>query len=270
MLQIAINSITAGAYPPFKAGRVVGFLWLLVFLAITLYNIWKKQDIYVRPLPAVEAISEAVGRASEMGRPVVCAYGTPKQVDYLTVASLSILKHTAELCARLGVRLIVPLSAAPGSLVTHQIVRGLVKDAYTVGGTPELYDEGNFRNTGNNFYAWAMSYAQILYETQPAANIFAGFITHVAFIAETSASIPGNFSIGSSFYLPGCAMVAVSSQYALISQDVIAASAYLSEEQDQKGFLRSLDLASILFIVVVIGGSLLESIGLHLMSWLVI
>src|SRR5262249_31811522 len=59
----------------------------------------------VRRIPGIGAMEEAVGRATEMGRPVFYVPGIEEVQDIQTVAGLLILGHVAELCARNDARL---------------------------------------------------------------------------------------------------------------------------------------------------------------------
>jgi hypothetical protein len=265
MLNLHASEITSTFL--IKEDRIVGTILAVILLIVTYYYSKNKKDIYIRNIPAVQAIDEAVGRAAEMGRPIVCSYGAARKgMDFWTVSALSILSHTAEKCAETGAKLIVPLSADPSSLMTHPIAKDLVKSSYTKMRAPELYDENDFRQTGSNFRTWAMNYAEILYEVQPAANIFTGYIAYGVFLAEQSGAIEGCMSIGSSFYLSAIAMIAISCDYTLISTDIIAAGAYFTEDPEQKGFLRTLDIFSLLMIALILLGSILVTAGIDFVS----
>jgi len=60
----------------------------------------RKQDLYVRRLPGVDAIEDAIGRSTEMGRPVLYVTGLEDIQNIQTIASLLILGHVAEKTAQ--------------------------------------------------------------------------------------------------------------------------------------------------------------------------
>ena len=62
------------------------FFWLV-------YKGRKGKRHYIRPIDAVNELDDAVGRAAEMGRPVMYAPGLGSLTDPVTVASLSILSR---------------------------------------------------------------------------------------------------------------------------------------------------------------------------------
>ena len=54
------------------AGKLFDLVVLILIWAVALFLIYSKREIWIRRLPALDFIEEAVGRAAEMGRPVVC------------------------------------------------------------------------------------------------------------------------------------------------------------------------------------------------------
>lgn len=256
--------------PFFIKGRIFGFSIILLILLISLYYIWTKKKVPIRLLPQVEAMRESVGRCAEMGKPLVYTYGNPTSgVDYWTVASFGLLKYTAEQAAKLGVKVIIPLSASPKSVITHAIVRDIMKEAYIAAGTSEMYDEANFILTGTDDQTWGLAVTKILYAARPAAHFYLGFIPFFSVIfGETSTSIGGCVSIGSSFYLQMIAMTVVSCDYTFIAQDLIAASAYVTEDPSQGGFLRTIDSISFISMILVAISSILLTMGINIIPWL--
>ena len=65
----------------------------------------------IRRIAGVEAMAEAVGRATELGRPVFYVAGTPDLDEVQTVASLGILGAVGRLTARHGCELVMPTAA---------------------------------------------------------------------------------------------------------------------------------------------------------------
>src|SRR5450756_2048675 len=54
----------------------------------------------IRRLAGLDAIDEAIGRATEMGRPVIFANGSNGLDDAQTIASFPVLSYVAHTCAR--------------------------------------------------------------------------------------------------------------------------------------------------------------------------
>ena len=89
--------------PGIAEGRFIGLLLDIVILVLVLYYTSGDKKIYIRRVAGLDAIEEAVGRAAEMGKPVVASYGLAG-FTYWTLAGLAILSHVAQLSARTGTR----------------------------------------------------------------------------------------------------------------------------------------------------------------------
>ena len=77
----------------FKVERLNALVLLVVFSLSVLYYISRAKggsDLFIRKLPGLEAIDEAVGRATEMGRSVLYIPGIQDLDDIQTIAGLSI------------------------------------------------------------------------------------------------------------------------------------------------------------------------------------
>ena len=97
-----------------------------VFAAAVLLCLWRARRghiPYVREIPGIASLQEAVGRATEMGRPIVFAMGFTDVRNIRTHVSLSVLSHVARLAARMQTELIVTLRVANVYPVAEEVVR---------------------------------------------------------------------------------------------------------------------------------------------------
>src|SRR2546425_7083606 len=63
---------------------------------------------FIRRIPGLTAIDEAVGRATEMGRPMLLVSGLG-DLEVITLQAIAILAHIARAAARFGNRIIAPV-----------------------------------------------------------------------------------------------------------------------------------------------------------------
>ncbi len=67
----------------------------------------------LRRIPGIDAIDEAIGRAVEMGKPVVCSHGIANLRGATsgpqTLAGLSVLSYVSKKAIESGARVIVPV-----------------------------------------------------------------------------------------------------------------------------------------------------------------
>src|SRR5260370_41509722 len=69
-----------------------------------------RRKIHVREIAGLKAITEAVGRATEMGRPCLFVPGLQDMNEIPTVAGISVLSHVARMTADYDATLEVPTS----------------------------------------------------------------------------------------------------------------------------------------------------------------
>src|SRR5262245_3241036 len=69
-------------------------------------------NLYIRPLAGITAIEEAIGRATEMGRPVIYIPGVDDINNIQTIYSMVILEKVATMVAKYGTPLLVPTASA--------------------------------------------------------------------------------------------------------------------------------------------------------------
>ena len=137
-------------------GRVSGLVFLIITVATMLFAISKSKNKLpkVRKIAGLEAITEAVGRATEMGKAVFC---TPGWADITsgsagaTFAAIDIIAHVARLTAKYDTRIVVAVSYPN----VYPLVEQTVQQAYLAEGKPEAYDPDMVRFTSPEQYAYA-------------------------------------------------------------------------------------------------------------------
>ena len=95
----------------FRSDRINAMILVIVFSgAILLYTKWAKQGkpLFLRKIPGLAAVEEAVGRATEMGRPVLYIPGIAELDEIETIAGVSILGRVAKITAQYDTPLILP------------------------------------------------------------------------------------------------------------------------------------------------------------------
>ncbi len=248
--------------PGVSSGRVLGLILNIALLLLVIYYMRSKTPIHIRRVAGLDAIEEAVGRAAEMGKPVVTSFGIAGSgFDYWTLAGLAILSHVAETCVKTGVRIIVPTGGSDASLIVRPVAEEIVKTAYVVQGKPEEFNPDDVPFLSGQQYAYVGGYVGILQRARPAAVIMAGYHASDAMnIAETSNAI-GAITISSGAYISNTAALACASDYILIGEESPAAGAYLSKDPAQRGSIRVQDIYKALALGLMIVGLILFAAG---------
>jgi hypothetical protein len=244
---------------PIQEGKIVGLLLLAGVFAVTMYYMSGGRKPYIRRVAGLDAIEDAVGRSTEMGKPVVCSYGWAfGSFDYWTVAGLRILSHVAKLCASTNTRMIVPTGGSTGSFIVRPVAVEIVKNAWAAEGRPEGFNENDMPFLSGSQFAMGSGYAGILLTERPGSMILAGSSAADAMmIAETSNQV-GAITITSPTYIGNVAALACASDYVMIGEEAIAAGSYLSQDPAQLASIRTQDIYKFIGIGLILLGWVLS------------
>jgi hypothetical protein len=237
-------------------------LGTVLFFAFVLYFVQSAQSgkvPFVRRIPGIDAIEEAIGRATEMGRSVLYVPGILDIDEIQTVAGLVILESVARITAKYQTPIVVPVTYP----IPFTIAEEMVKSGYLHAGRPEAYDPTSVRFVSPEQFAYTAAVGGIMLRDKPAAHIFMG-----AFYAESLLLAETGFGTGA-IQVAGTANVAqlpffvVACDYTLIGEELYAASAYLSKEPKLVGALKGADFMKLAAIAALVVGCVLETLRIH-------
>jgi hypothetical protein len=246
---------------PALVGTVVLSFILLYFIS----RARKDKNLFIRRISGLDAVDEALGRATEMGRPTLYVPGTSTIGDVATIASLNILGEVAKKTAKFGTPLIVP-NTDP---IVYTVAREIVKEAYTTAGRPDAFTPDIVFFVTDQQFAFAAAVDGIMTREKPATNFLVGmFYAEALIMAETGAStgavqIAGTDAVSQlPFFITAC-------DYTLIGEELYAASAYLSREPLLLGGIKGQDYSKALIVGVIVLGTLLALLaGLPVLKYL--
>lgn len=241
-----------------RTNVLIGFIIYAVILLYFVYHARRGKDLFIRRLAGLEALEDAVGRATEMGKPILYVPGLSTIDDIATLASLNILSLVAKKTAEYNTTLLVP-NRSP---VVYVVAREIVKEAYTDAGRPDAFNPDNVYFLTSNQWAYTAAVCGTMVREKPATNLFLGhFWAESLVLAETGAStgaiqIAGTDSVFQlPFFITAC-------DYTLIGEELYAASAYLSKEPLLMGSLKGQDWGKMIVLGILIVASALILLGL--------
>jgi len=214
---------------------------------------WKRRgkDMYIRRIPGIDAIEEAVGRTVEMGRPMLFTFGLAG-VGPLFFACLGVMSHIACMAARYAVRLFVPQQDVQVMAITQNAVR----ECYQTEGRLERYHEDDVRFLSDAQFAFASGYMGIAHREKVAACfLFGSFAAESLILAEAGQQV-GAIQVAGTMDNPQIPFFITTCDYTIIGEEVFAAGAYLSKDPVQRGSLRGQDVAKLLLLAFVLTGIL--------------
>ncbi|MCX7935264.1 MAG: hypothetical protein N3A66_08410, partial [Planctomycetota bacterium] len=207
------------------------------------------RALYIRRIPGIDAIEEALGRATELGKPVIFTTGLTG-LDSLLFAILGIIAHIGRRCATFGCRLVVPQC----DYEVMPVVSETVRESYRASGRLDAFNPQDIRFLSTEQFAFASGYMGIVHREQAASCfLFGSFAAESLVLAEAGQQIGAMQVAGTTsynqipFFLTSC-------DYTLIGEEVYAAGAYLSRDPVQLGSIRGQDLAKLVVLATILIG----------------
>lgn len=248
----------------FHLGRINALISLVIFVFLVIFFIQyakkSNRNIFVRRIAGLSAIDEAVGRATEMGRPILYVPGTSVIDDVATIASLNILAEVAKKTAQYNTPLIVP-NKDP---IVYTVAREVVKESYNKVGRPDAFNPDSVYFVTDSQFAYAAAVSGIMLREQPATNFLVGmFWAESLIMAETGAST-GAIQIAGTDAVTQLPFFITACDYTLIGEELYAASAYISRNPTLLAALKSQDYSKLVIVGVMMTATLLALLKLGL------
>lgn len=228
-------------------------IFVVIFSALILYFIYhakRGKTFFVRRIAGLEAVEEAVGRATEMGKPILYVPGLSTLDDVATIAAINILGKVAEKTAEYDTKLIVPCRDP----LVMTIQQEVVKNAYINKGRPDAFRPDNIFFVTDSQFGYVAAVAGIMVREKPATNFYMGmFWAESLLLAETGAAT-GAIQIAGTDAVAQLPFFFVACDYTLIGEELYAASAYLSREPLLLGSLKGQDYGKFILMLIIIAG----------------
>lgn len=265
--QVVTSAATGGAAGPvvgpvqsseqwFNTNRTnVLLIGLLISGAIIYFIASAKRGkkLFIRRIAGLEAVQEAIGRATEMGRPILYIPGIQDMDDVQTVAGVTILGYVARTIAEYDTKIEVPTSRS----IVMSTARETIKAAYMAAGRPEAYSDDSVHYVTDEQFGYVAAVDGIMVRDKPATCFYMGaFFAESLIMAETGNSI-GAIQIAGTAMPAQLPFFVAACDYTLIGEELFAASAYLSNEPRQLGSLKGQDVGKTVAMLAIASGVLL-------------
>jgi hypothetical protein len=251
---------TGAATSVFRWERANALVFAVFFAIAILWSISQAKrgkKLYIRPINGLSAMDDAVGRATEMGKPVYFIPGTGELDEILTIAGMTVLGHVAHLAARARTTMRIPV-LYPLALAA---ARETVEQSYRDEGITEPLDPQTVQYVAGESFSYSARVGGMMSREKPAAAIYMGqFHAESLLIAEMGNSVGAIQIAGTSepeqlpFFIAAC-------DYTIMGEEFFAATAYLSNEPRMLGALRGQDIIKIVIALVIIAGVVSVTFG---------
>ncbi|HOP06818.1 MAG TPA: hypothetical protein PLF13_05945 [candidate division Zixibacteria bacterium] len=232
----------------FDSARLPTLITAAIAIAIVLfttYNRRSRERFKLRRIPGLEAVEEAVGRATEMARPLLYTPGWGGDIQRpTTIASMNILASVAEKTAQYDCRLVYPTHDPVIMTVAQEVVR----EAYARSGYADRYRAEDISYVTSSQFGYAAAVDGLISRYKPASIFLLGtFEAESLILAETGNSVGAiqiagtDSTIQLSFFIVAC-------DYTLIGEELFAASGYLSKDPSILASVRAQDIIKLIII----------------------
>jgi hypothetical protein len=235
----------------------------VILSAAIFYNIARARKgviPYLRRLAGVAAIDEAVGRATELGRPLVFSpgiSGLSGEYGAQTFAALEILGYVARTAAKYDTRIIVGIRIPEVLPIAEEIVRS----AFMAEGKPDRYVPDDVRFLSSAQFAYAAGVMGIMEREKAGATFLIGsFYAESLMFAEVGNSI-GALQIAGTANLHQIQFFVAACDYTLIGEEIFAVGAYFSNDAVRRGSIAGQDVGKVAAIILIIIGTLIGTFG---------
>ncbi|MFT5086838.1 MAG: hypothetical protein ACI906_002807 [Candidatus Latescibacterota bacterium] len=239
---------------------VLGSVFSLLILGYI--SLARRKELYIRRIGGLEALDEALGRATEMGKSVLYIHGLRDMSQISTIAAVNILGRVAKRTAEYDTALRV---VAPDPVVMS-VSQETVQTSYFEAGRPDAFNPDHVFVAGTEQFSYAAAVEGIMVREKPAAHIMMGyFYAESLLLAETGATT-GAIQIAGTDSFTQLPFFVTTCDYTLMGEELYAASAYLSREPKLLGSLKGQDVGKAILIVVILLGVLLATVDVPFLT----
>jgi len=243
----------------FRLDRLNNLVLLVVIILVFFWAVShaKRKGLFIRRIAGLDAIDEALGRATEMGKPIYYLTGIGGMSGISTIASTFILGEVSKKVAQYDTQIKIPHYDP----IVMTVCKEVVKQAFLEAGRPDSYRDDMNQFISQDQFSYAASVDGMISREKPAAIFFMGyFMAESLLLAEVGAT-NGAIQIAGTdqesqlpFFFTAC-------DYTLIGEELYAAGAYLSKEPMLMSALKVQDFGKFLVMVSVFFGIILVALG---------
>jgi hypothetical protein len=255
--SLSVPSLAAMSKPQWinlRRANIFVFAAALTFAILFFINQAKRgKELFIRKIAGLEAVDDAVGRATEMGRKIYYIPGISDMDNMQTIAGLTILGRVGKVAAEYEARLEVPVARS----MVMVSAREVMKEAYSNAGRPDAFNEDLVYYITDDQFGYAAALDGLFVREKPAAIFFQGqFYAESLILAETGNSVGAIQIAGTAapaqipFFIAAC-------DFTLIGEELFAASAYLSKDPKLLGSLKGQDVGKFIFLAAILLGVIL-------------
>ncbi len=233
----------------FNWGQLPTLVAALISIAIVLYTTYNKRSqtkFRIREIAGLNAIEDAIGRSTEMARPILYTPGWGGDIQRpTTIASLNILSHVAEKTASYDCRLLFPTHDP----VIMTVAQEVIKESYNHTGYPERFRPDDICYVSSSQFGYAAAVEGMISRQKPASVFLLGTFEAESLIMAETGNIAGSIQIAGTDSTIQLAFFIVACDFTLIGEELFAASGYLSKDRSILASINAQDKMKVLIVL---------------------
>ena len=275
--ELRLAAVSPGAVPPegvglagaaaprpalFDEARLVNLLFALFFTGVVLGMIAyvrHKPDVFLRRIAGLEAVDEAIGRATEMGKPALFVHGLTGVSDIAVLASLSILGRMARRIAEYDSDLLV----VNNDPIVYSVSYEVVQEGYAEAGRPDGFKPDNVFMAASEQFPYVAAVAGIMNRRRPATNFFMGYFFAESLILAEVGATTGAIQIAATDAFIQIPFFITTCDYTLMGEELYAAGAYLSKNLKMLATIKAQDAGKAVLLAALPAGIVVSNFGLN-------
>jgi len=249
----------------FDLSKLTNFVFALVFAGAVVGMISvarRRPHLYIRKIAGLDAVDEAIGRATEMGKPVLFAHGLTGIGSISVIASLNILSRIARHVAEYETDLLV----VNNDPIVYSVSYEVVQEGYMEAGRPDAFKPDNVVMVASEQFPYVAAVAGIMSRSQPAANLFMGYFYAESLILAEAGALTGAIQIAGTDSFTQLPFFITTCDYTLMGEELYAASAYLSREPKLLGTIKAQDIGKSILLAAIPLGTALVWAGVNVLK----
>lgn len=241
-----------------KWATLIASIIMGIMVVVALYRA-RRFDLFIRPIAGLEELDNAVGRATEMGRPVMFVPGWGTLGEPCTISAMMILNQVAKKTAEYDIRIISPHV----DYFVLPLAQEMVLTAYNEAGRADAYNPEDIYFVSDSQFAFSAAVNGITVRERVATIFYMGFFNAEALLMTETGNQSGAIQIAASDAITQIPFFITTCDYTLIGEEFYAASAYLSRNIELVSMLKAQDYFKLLIVVSVIFGTIISTVGIN-------
>lgn len=237
--------------------KLITFFATMLFCVLLVYAIYhtRRREVYIRPIAGLHEIDNAVGRATEMGRPIMFVPGWGTLGDVCTIASMMILSQIAKKAAEFDIRMISPHC----DYLVLPMAQEIVQSAFSEVGRSDAFNQNDIFFVSNDQFPFCAGVNGITVRERVATVFYMGYFNAEALLLTETGNQAGSIQIAATDAITQIPFFITTCDYTLIGEEFYAASAYLSRNPELVSMLKAQDYFKLVMVIMMVVGTILST-----------